>query len=57
MRSLSSDITFNGAGAITVSTAGIATGGNLVKNDAGVTTLSIASTYARTTTINGEPWC
>lgn len=53
MRSVSSDITFNGAGAITVSTAAVATGGNLIKNDAGTTTLSFANTYAGATTING----
>ncbi len=53
LRSVSSDITFNGAGAITVSTAAIATGGNLIKNDAGITTLSFANTYAGATTING----
>jgi len=53
MRSVSSDISFNGAGAITVSTAAIATGGNLIKNDAGTTTLSFANTYAGATTING----
>ena len=53
LRSNGSDITFNGAGAINVTTAGIVTGGNFIKNDAGTTTLSIASTYAGSTTVNG----
>ena len=53
LSSVSSDISFNGAGAITVSTAAIATGGNLIKNDVGTTTLSFANTYAGATTING----
>ncbi len=53
IRGLTSDITFNGAGAITVSTAAIITAGGLVKNDGGTTTLSIANTYAGSTIING----
>lgn len=53
LRALTSDITFNGAGAINVSTAAIVTAGDFIKNDAGTTTLSVASTYAGATTING----
>ena len=53
MKSSFLDVTFGGTGNVTVSTAGIATSGSLVKNDGGTVTLSIANTYAGTTTING----
>lgn len=51
LRSLNSNIVLDGTGAITVSGV-IATGGNLQKNGGGTTTLSGASTYAGTTTVN-----
>jgi autotransporter-associated beta strand protein len=57
MRSLTSDITFNGVGGLStgsiVATGVISTAGNLVKNDAGITVLNAGNTYAGTTTING----
>ncbi len=57
MRSLTSDITFNGVGGLStgsiVVSGVISTAGNLVKNDAGITVLNAANTYSGTTTING----
>jgi fibronectin-binding autotransporter adhesin len=51
LRSLESNISFNGAGFINV--GAISTGGGLAKSDAGVTVLSGANTYSGATTVNG----
>ena len=57
LRSLASNITFNGVGGLStgaiVVVGAISTAGGLVKNDAGITVLSASNTYAGTTTING----
>lgn len=55
MRSLASDLSFNGTGAGGVLvTGGIVTGGKLVKNDSGTLTLrTTGATYAGATEING----
>ena len=54
LRSLSSNITFAGSGVLgTIVSGAIATSGGVIKNDAGLLTLSAANTYAGTTAING----
>ena len=46
------DLTVNGAGNTTISTAAISGTGGIIKDDAGTLTLSFANTYTGTTTIN-----
>ena len=57
LRSLTSDITFNGVGGLStgsiVVNGAISTAGNLVKNNGGITVLNASNTYAGSTTING----
>lgn len=53
IRSLVSDITFDGTGPMIVNTASIATGGNFIKAGSGTTTLSIANAWSGSTTVTG----